>query len=154
LSHEIALLRHVDPVRVDLSLRVIAAYRLDQPIGLATLASLHWLSERRGVQRALSRAGDPFPELREQWMESLCVMARATHVSGNGAALLGSTLGQRVVELRLRAGLTQEDLARRLGVSTTALREWEHDRALPLVARYAAICRVLHCTRHELVDGN
>ena len=37
------------------------------------------------------------------------------------------TLGQRIQELRKRAGLTQEQLAERMGVTRQAVSKWESD---------------------------
>lgn len=39
--------------------------------------------------------------------------------------------GQRVKKLRIEAGLTQEDIAKKLGLSKTAVGAWENGRAKP-----------------------
>ena len=41
------------------------------------------------------------------------------------------TLGERIQYFRKRAGLSQEGLAERLGVSRQAVSKWETDEALP-----------------------
>jgi transcriptional regulator with XRE-family HTH domain len=40
-------------------------------------------------------------------------------------------MGQRLTELRRRAGLTQEGLARAAGVGTDAVRKWERGKRTP-----------------------
>ncbi|WP_194291508.1 helix-turn-helix domain-containing protein [Cumulibacter manganitolerans] len=41
--------------------------------------------------------------------------------------------------LRLERGMTQEDLAIQLGVSTTSISSWEHGRSVPDPANYARL---------------
>lgn len=40
---------------------------------------------------------------------------------------MNNTLGQRISALRREKGLTQEELATRLGVSAQAVSKWEND---------------------------
>ena len=61
------------------------------------------------------------------------------------------TFGQRIVELRNRAGITQIQLAHRMHVSQTAVRDWEHDRSKIKQQRISQLCRVLKCRRSELL---
>ena len=41
------------------------------------------------------------------------------------------TTGQKIYECRKNAGLTQEELAEKLGVSRQAVSKWESDAAFP-----------------------
>ena len=41
------------------------------------------------------------------------------------------TLGQRIQKLRKGAGLTQEQLAERMGVTRQAVSKWESDGGVP-----------------------
>ena len=51
------------------------------------------------------------------------------------------TLGQRIQKLRKGAGLTQEQLAERMGVTRQAVSKWESDGGVPeldtLIADYS-----------------
>ena len=60
-------------------------------------------------------------------------------------------LGARLAELRLHAGLTQEQLAHRMHVAGKTVRDWEHDRSYPQPDRLDRLRRVLHCTTRELL---
>lgn len=44
---------------------------------------------------------------------------------------MSQTLGQRIAELRKKEGLTQEELAEKLGVSPQAVSKWENDISCP-----------------------
>lgn len=61
------------------------------------------------------------------------------------------TLGQRIRRLRLEAGLSQNEFAVKVHASPATVRQWEHDRAEPLPVRISGLCRVLHCSRAELL---
>ena len=51
------------------------------------------------------------------------------------------TLGQRIQELRKRAGLTQEQLAEQLGVTRQAVSKWESDNGVPELDALIALSR-------------
>jgi transcriptional regulator with XRE-family HTH domain len=59
-------------------------------------------------------------------------------------------MGQRLKELRLRAGLTQEALARAAGVANDAVRKWERGKRTPLLDMAAKLADALGCTLDEL----
>ena len=52
------------------------------------------------------------------------------------------TLGERIALARKKAGLSQEQLGDRLGVSRQAVSKWESSQANPDVAYVAELCRV------------
>jgi transcriptional regulator with XRE-family HTH domain len=65
-----------------------------------------------------------------------------------------STIGQRLTEWRQRSGLTQADLARRIGVDRSSISGWEGGRRDPsrhVVARIADVCGVGQAERWEAV---
>lgn len=68
-------------------------------------------------------------------------------------AIGGETLGERLHRLRKLRGLTQGDLATRLGVSKPTVWAWEQDRARPIEDRMASIAEVLGVTVAELRPG-
>ena len=56
--------------------------------------------------------------------------------------------------LRLKMGLTQAELARRIGVSDRAVRAWEKGEYPPMltISQVRALCRELDVTFDELPD--
>jgi transcriptional regulator with XRE-family HTH domain len=64
------------------------------------------------------------------------------------------TLGGRLRDLRLRAGLTQEELAARSGVLVGTIRNWEQDQRSPaaLLALYR-LARALGLPMERFVEG-
>jgi HTH-type transcriptional regulator, cell division transcriptional repressor len=62
-------------------------------------------------------------------------------------------IGKRVAEARRRAGLTQKELAARIGVGQRAVQGWELGRSHPY-RRLAALERVLKVNRDWLLRGN
>lgn len=61
-------------------------------------------------------------------------------------------MGAIVQKLRKTKGMTQEQLANLLGVSSAAVSKWETAHALPDVALLAPLARALGCTVNDLVD--
>ena len=60
-------------------------------------------------------------------------------------------LGDRILELRKRAGLSQEELADRLGVSRQAVGKWENGAATPDISNVVELSRVFGVTLSELL---
>lgn len=61
-----------------------------------------------------------------------------------------TALGARIRAARERYGMSRAELARRIGISATALYDIEVGRSEPLAGRIEAIARVLHVTTDEL----
>jgi transcriptional regulator with XRE-family HTH domain len=59
-------------------------------------------------------------------------------------------MGQRLAEIRRRAGLTQEALARAAGVGGDAVRKWESGRRTPMFDMAIRLADALGCTLDEL----
>ncbi|WP_204150822.1 helix-turn-helix transcriptional regulator [Leptolyngbya sp. CCY15150] len=59
-----------------------------------------------------------------------------------------------LVLLRQQKELTQEDLAKALGVTDHTIRNWEKGRAEPrlTIKQVKALCKVLECELNELPD--
>ena len=55
--------------------------------------------------------------------------------------------------LRLRAGLTQEEAARRINVKQNQISSWEHGRFLPMARRIPAIAKTYRCTAEDVIDA-
>lgn len=60
-------------------------------------------------------------------------------------------LRDNISERRRTSGLTQEDVASRLGVSRQTVGKWESGRATPELEKLIALCDLLECSLDELV---
>ena len=65
----------------------------------------------------------------------------------------GETLGRKLYELRKKHGLSQEELAERLGVSRQAVSKWECGESLPDTDNMITISKIYATSLDELV-GN
>lgn len=64
-----------------------------------------------------------------------------------------STIGSRIAQKRKALGLTQEDLAQQLGVSSQAVSKWENDVSCPDISLLPALAKILRCTTDALLSG-
>jgi transcriptional regulator with XRE-family HTH domain len=64
---------------------------------------------------------------------------------------LSSTLGAAVRTARMRAGLTQEDVAERIGMASEVYGRMERGQMLPRVENLRRLCLVLNVPPHELL---
>lgn len=63
------------------------------------------------------------------------------------------TLGRRIARLRLERGMTQERLARELGVTAQAVSKWENDLSAPDIMSLPTLARTLGVTVDELLGA-
>lgn len=63
------------------------------------------------------------------------------------------TTGQKIYEARKKAGMTQEELADRLGVSRQAVSKWESDAAFPETEKIIELCKLFSLSADELLLG-
>jgi transcriptional regulator with XRE-family HTH domain len=70
-----------------------------------------------------------------------------------GAGDVGSLMGRQIVRIRERQGITQKELALRLGVTKSCLCHWERGSHLPSVFQLVEIARVLDSSLDELIYG-
>ncbi len=61
------------------------------------------------------------------------------------------TLGKRIVENRKRLGLTQDQLAERLGVTAQAISKWENDLSCPDITMLPKLAEIFGITTDELL---
>lgn len=66
---------------------------------------------------------------------------------------MNETMGNRISRYRREKGLTQEDLASQVGVSSQAVSKWENDLSCPDISLLPSLCRVLGITTDELLTG-
>ena len=60
-------------------------------------------------------------------------------------------MGESIRELRLELGMSQERLAREVGVTQGAVWQWEHGISTPTVARLRKLAFVLNCSVEDLM---
>ena len=63
------------------------------------------------------------------------------------------TTGEKIYECRKKAGMTQEELADRLGVSRQSVSKWEADAAFPETEKILALCKLFGISSDELLFG-
>lgn len=63
------------------------------------------------------------------------------------------SIGNRITKYRKQKGLTQENLAEKLGVSSQAVSKWENDISCPDIGLLPQLCRELGITTDELLTG-
>jgi len=64
-----------------------------------------------------------------------------------------NTLGKRIAEYRKEKGLTQEELAEKLGVSAQAVSKWENDNSCPDIMMLPKLAEIFGITTDELLVG-
>ncbi|ASM71601.1 MULTISPECIES: helix-turn-helix domain-containing protein [Roseobacteraceae] len=64
-----------------------------------------------------------------------------------------ATFGDRVAAAREAAGLSQKELARRLGVRLSTVRGWEDDRSEPRANRLSMMAGLLNVSMMWLING-
>ena len=62
-------------------------------------------------------------------------------------------LGIRIAELRKAKGLTQEELAKQLGISSQAVSKWETDTSCPDIMILPALAKILGVIIEALLTG-
>lgn len=67
---------------------------------------------------------------------------------------MNESIGNRISKYRKEKGLTQEDLAVKLGVSSQAVSKWENDASCPDISLLPQLCRTLGISTDELLTGN
>lgn len=60
--------------------------------------------------------------------------------------------GEKISRSRQNAGLTQEELALRLGVTPQAVSRWERNQSMPDILLFSDLCRVLHVSADSLLE--
>jgi len=66
---------------------------------------------------------------------------------------MNKTLGARIAELRKEKGLTQEELAKQLGISSQAVSKWEKDISCPDIMILPSLAKILGVSIETLLTG-
>ena len=61
-------------------------------------------------------------------------------------------LGKHLSEARKKSGLSQEEVAGKLGVSRQTISKWELDETLPDIRQAKRLASLYHVTLDELID--
>lgn len=64
-----------------------------------------------------------------------------------------NTVGRRIAQLRKEQGLTQEELARVMDVSSQAVSKWENDISCPDISLLPQLATTLHTTIDYILSG-
>ena len=64
-----------------------------------------------------------------------------------------NTIGRRIAQLRKEQGLTQEELAQSLDVSSQAVSKWENDVSCPDISLLPKLANTLHTTTDYILSG-
>lgn len=62
------------------------------------------------------------------------------------------SLGSSLYDARKKSGMSQQEVAERLGVSRQTISKWELDETLPDIRQSKRLSRLYHLTLDELVD--
>ena len=65
-----------------------------------------------------------------------------------------TTFGDRLTAAREGAGLSQEDLARQLGIKVKTIRAWEADQSAPRANRLSILCGLMNVPLVWLMTGH
>lgn len=65
-----------------------------------------------------------------------------------------TTTGQTIAQYRKKAGLTQEELAEKCGVTAQAVSKWENDLSYPDLEGTGRLAAILGCTVDTLIHGD
>lgn len=63
------------------------------------------------------------------------------------------TFGERLREKRLERRLTQDDIAKQIGIKRSAVSQWEADETQPKGKNLTALCKILTCDAEWLQTG-
>lgn len=66
---------------------------------------------------------------------------------------MNETIGNRIAKFRKAKGMTQEELANHMGVSSQAVSKWENDASCPDISLLPRLGKVLGVTTDELLTG-
>ena len=64
---------------------------------------------------------------------------------------MASTLGKRIIANRKRLGLTQDQLAEKLGITAQAVSKWENDLSCPDISILPQLADIFGITTDELL---
>ena len=64
------------------------------------------------------------------------------------------TIGEKIAQLRVNSGFSQEQLAEKITVSRQSISKWEMDQALPQIDKIIMLCDLFNITTDELLRND
>lgn len=64
------------------------------------------------------------------------------------------TIGEKIIQLRTAAGMSQDALADSLSVSRQSVSKWEVDQSLPQIDKVMQLCKLFHISADTLLDDS
>ncbi|WP_342718969.1 helix-turn-helix transcriptional regulator [Bacillus paramycoides] len=64
------------------------------------------------------------------------------------------SLGQQLKKLRESKGFSQEDVAKKIGITRQAVHKWENDKSCPDIENLILLSEMYNVTLDELIKGN
>lgn len=64
------------------------------------------------------------------------------------------SLGEKLLDLRKKAGLSQEEVADKLGVSRQTVSKWETDQTVPELIKAKLLCQLYNISYDYLISGS
>jgi transcriptional regulator with XRE-family HTH domain len=64
------------------------------------------------------------------------------------------TVGKNLKRLRMLAGLSQQELAQKIGVTQPRIARWEKGEVMPYAQYLAKLAKALEVTIDEIIRGN
>ncbi|MBO6145516.1 MAG: helix-turn-helix transcriptional regulator [Bacilli bacterium] len=62
--------------------------------------------------------------------------------------------GDKLIQLRKKSGMNQEELAEKLGVSRQSVSKWESNNAYPETDKIVQICNIFNCSMDDLINDH
>ena len=62
------------------------------------------------------------------------------------------TIGEKITHIRIVSGISQDELAKKLGVSRQSLSKWENDESQPQLDNIKQLCELFKISADELID--
>lgn len=64
------------------------------------------------------------------------------------------SLGEKLLDLRKKAGLSQEEVADKLGISRQTVSKWETDQTVPELIKGKLLCQLYNVSYDYLISGS
>ena len=88
------------------------------------------------------------------WMVDILLRIWYNDVEQRVREVIAMTLGQRIQQIRIEHGLSQEEFAEKLGTTRQTVSRWELDQTFPEIAKIVLISRIFSVSTDSILkDG-